>query len=219
MNGKRVEVDLATLGKAFAVFILLLILSFVLGIFLGRESGASSSDTVSPEGASEELAACTYKVQELSAKLTSLTTVAREKGIIDQNGIPTRNVICATAVPTETPKPTGAEERSAAVPSSELRKDPTPSPTTQIATGAADTKPISCKYALQIYAGRTREEALDVQAKSKVKPTRLVTGTVGGVTWHRLRYGCYSDKASAETALNDLLPLGARAIIVKEEQP
>lgn len=218
MNGKRVEVDLATLGKAFAVFVLLLILSFVLGIFLGRESGSSSPSAAPAEGTSEELAACTYKVQELSAKLTALTTVAQEKGIIDQNGVPARNMVCAPAVPPEPPKPAAAEERSAGAPSSEPRKEP-PTPPTQIPAVAAGTKPPPCKYALQIYAGRTREEALDVQAKSKVKPTRLVTGTVDGVTWHRLRYGCYPDKATAEAAMSDLLPLGARAIIVKEEQP
>ncbi len=220
MNGKRVEIELATLGKVFAVFVLLLILSFVLGIFIGRESGSAASAAIGGEGTSEELAACTYKVQELTGKLTSLTNAAKEKGLLDQNGVLVKKAVCAVSSVEDAPQPT--TEQKPVVPSAtEAKKElsPPPAATQSPTMSPVGAKSAPCKYSLQIYAGRTQEEALEVQSKSKVRPTRLVTGTVEGVTWYRLRYGCYPDKAAAESGINELLQLGARAIIVKEEQP
>ena len=212
MSGKRIDIELTTLGKSFAVFVLLLILSFVLGLYLGRESktesGASGAEGVLPE----QLAACTYKLQELTTKFTALSSATREKGLIDQNGFLIRGVTCTASDEESVKPPQDTALKNDPATDAQVKQDikaPAPS--------FAAAQPSSCKYSLQIYAGRTREEAIDVQARSKIKPTRLIEGTVNGVTWHRLRYGCYPDKTSAESAVNGLLQLGARPIVVKEE--
>jgi len=224
MSNKRIEIELTTLGKSFAIFVLLLILSFVLGLYLGRESRGNAPASHEENGISEQMAACTYKVQELTAKFTALSQSAREKGLLDQHGLLIRGVTCTVPPAAEGTKAV-ADKTDTSLSTDSEQKKPLPSSSGDAPSlhtslpPATTTKLPSCKYALQIYAGRTREEALEVQSRSKIKPTRLTEGTVNGVTWHRLRYGCYPDKVAAEAAINDLLQMGARPIIVREDQP
>lgn len=220
-TGKRMDIEIATLGKAFVIFILLLILSFVLGLYLGRES--SKGALVPDDGASrdERLTACSYKVQELTGKLTALAAVAKEKGLVDENGLAVRDVVCAPPVKTAPQEP---PQKAAAVPAPEnaALKTETPKPEPpkvdipkpEPPQKAAKTAP--CKLALQLFADRNRETALTVQEKLKIKPTRLVEGVVNGTTWYRIRYGCYADKASAEAAIEELMKFGSRPILVNE---
>jgi len=217
--GKRMDIEIATLGKAFVIFILLLILSFVLGLYLGRESNKGA---LAPEdGASrdERLTACSYKVQELTGKITALSAIAKEKGIVDDNGMAVRDIVCAVPAKTapamvETTKgePPKVETAKVETPKTEAPKVEPP----KVETPKKTEKTAPCKLALQLFADRDREKAIAVQEKLKIKPTRLVEGVVNGTTWYRIRYGCYADKAAAEAGIEELMKFGSRPILVNE---
>lgn len=210
MTGKRIDIEVSTLGKSFVIFILLLILSFVLGLYLGRES---NKGTPVPDGGAahdEQLTACSYKLQELTGKLTALSAIAKEKGLIDQNGMAVRDIVCAAPVK---PAPAPAETPKVETPT---KTDPAKVETVKSAPPQKAQKTAPCKLALQLFADRDRDKAIAVQEKLKIKPTRLVEGVVSGVTWYRIRYGCYADKTAAEAGIEELMKSGSRPIIVNE---
>jgi cell division protein FtsN len=231
MTGKRIDIEVSTLGKSFVIFILLLILSFVLGLYLGRESNKGAPIPDGGASHDEQLTACSYKLQELTGKLTALSAIAKEKGLIDHNGMAVRDLQCVvpakpapspatapapakTEPPAVTPPPAApkAEPPKAETPKAEVAK--VAPPKTEPPQKTPKTAP--CKLALQLFADRDRDKAVAVQEKLKIKPTRLVEGVVNGITWYRIRYGCYADKAAAEAGIEELMKSGARPIIVNE---
>jgi septal ring-binding cell division protein DamX len=213
MNGKRLDIEISTLGKAFVIFILLLIFSFVLGLYLGRESGKSSPPPEKAGACAEQLNACSYKLQEISGKMTALSAVAREKGILDESGAVNRELVCLPPVKPAAPP---APEKQEVVAASAEQPIPAAAPQKQPEEKKDKKDAAACRYSLQIYAGRSPEEAQQVQKRSKIKPLRLVEGVVNDTTWYRLRYGCYPDKSAAEEAIAELKELGAHPIIASE---
>ncbi len=209
MTGKRIDIEVSTLGKAFVIFVLLLILSFVLGLYLGRESNKGAPIPDGGPARDEQLTACSYKLQELTGKLSALTTLAHDKGLLDQNGMAVRDIACTAPAK---PAPVPAETPKVETPKAE----PVKVETLKSAPPQKPQKTAPCKLALQLFADRDRDRALAVQEKLKIKPTRLVEGNVNGVSWYRIRYGCYADKAAAEAGIEELMKSGARPIIVNE---
>jgi septal ring-binding cell division protein DamX len=158
-------------------------------------------------------------LQELTGKLTALSAIAKEKGLIDQNGMAVRDIACT--VPAK-PAPAPAETPKVETPKTDPAKvetpkaDPVKVETVKSAPPHKTPKTAPCKLALQLFADRDRDKAIAVQEKLKIKPTRLVEGVVSGVTWYRIRYGCYADKTAAEAGIEELMKSGSRPIIVNE---
>ncbi|HNT27044.1 MAG TPA: SPOR domain-containing protein [bacterium] len=225
-TGKRVDIELTTLGKAFVIFILLLVLSFVIGLYLGREAGKRVSTPLDDASRDEQVSACNYKVQDLTTRLTALTAAAKEAGLMDGQGSVARGVRCA--VPEK-----GTVPAVAAIPEKEKEKKDEakegvkpigPGNSSPGETAAAKvppvvpekTAPAACKFSLQIYASKSKEEALAVQKRSKIQPLRLVEAEIDGAVWYRLRYGCFAEKGTAEAEIEGLMKQGARPYLAKE---
>ncbi|HOW51298.1 MAG TPA: SPOR domain-containing protein [bacterium] len=216
MTGKRIDIEVSTLGKSFVIFILLLILSFVLGLYLGRESNKGMPAPDSDSSHDEQLTACSYKLQELTGKLTVLSALAKEKGLVDHNGVAARDIVCAVPAKTAPQEPAQKDITPPDAGNIAKKVEPPKAETPKIVETPKPAKTAPCKLALQLFADRDREKAIAVQEKLKIKPTRLVEGVVNGMTWYRIRYGCYADKAAAETGIEELMKFGARPILVNE---
>lgn len=223
-TGKRVDIELTTLGKAFVIFILLLVLSFVIGLYLGREAGKRVSTPLDDASRDEQVSACNYKVQDLTTRLTAITAAAKESGLMDGQGTVARGVRCGTPEKETTPavaaipekeKVLSEKEKEKKEEKKEDKKEEMKPPVS--AKGSAVASPsAACKFSLQIYASKSKEEALAVQKRSKIQPLRLVEAQIDGAVWYRLRYGCFAEKGAAEAEIEELMKQGARPYLAKE---
>ncbi len=71
-----------------------------------------------------------------------------------------------------------------------------------------------CAYAIQLFSGRNREQAVSAKKRLSIRGIRLVKGTVKGSTWYRLRYGCFGSKEEAEIKLPSLRRREPSAIVI-----
>lgn len=75
---------------------------------------------------------------------------------------------------------------------------------------------VKCLYAIQLFAGTSKEQALNAQKRYNISGTRLVEGIVKGKSWYRIRYGCFSTKSEAEKFLPGIKDDIEGAIVVAE---
>ena len=75
---------------------------------------------------------------------------------------------------------------------------------------------VKCLYAIQLFSGTSREQALAAQKKYNISGTRLVEGIVKEKSWYRIRYGCFSTKSEAEKFLPGIKDDIEGAIVVAE---
>lgn len=73
-----------------------------------------------------------------------------------------------------------------------------------------------CLYAIQLFSGISKEQALAAQKRYNISGTRLVEGVVKGKNWYRIRYGCFSTKSEAEKFLPGIKDDIEGAIVVAE---
>ena len=73
-----------------------------------------------------------------------------------------------------------------------------------------------CLYAIQLFSGTSKEQALAAQKRYNISGTRLVEGIVKEKSWYRIRYGCFSTKSEAEKFLPGIKDDIEGAIVVAE---
>lgn len=242
---KRIEIETGTLGKAFLIFILLLITAFAIGLYLGKESEKSSVDYRGDDAIKVQMNECSYKIQELTQKYIILDKLAKEKGIMDDNGMPVKDVKCAVEADqpkAEQPKAEPAAPVKAEPPVQEKPDEVKPAAKKPDEEKSDDAKPAAekkavkkesakktapaeqssaekCAFSIQIYADNSREKAVAFQKKVSIGEagdTRIVEAEVKGTTWYRIRYGCYKDRAEAQEHMDDVKKKIKNPIITAE---
>jgi len=241
----KLEIERATLGKASMLFIIIVILAFASGLYMGRQKSETSSLYDSDSAFKEQLSACSYKMQEITTKYTTLKKLAKSKNLLDSDGNINSSWSCtvcdekievaektvekkkAVKKPLKSPRQKVAKlKKVPAVKKSKLHKKAEKSDNVwaeidrlkkkkkKEAVKAQKKLKKTCKYSLQIFAGRNKAEAENAKKHYKLKGTRLVKATINNVTWYRIRYECYSSKIDAEKDLKKIKSKVKGAIVV-----
>ncbi|HPA57594.1 MAG TPA: SPOR domain-containing protein [bacterium] len=191
MKNENIQVSQGLLVKSLIISFFLLAAAFTAGLLMGRNDHGQIERTSADQGdVQEKLSDCSYRLQEITAKHISMTDMAREKGILDENGRYNPNIVCAVPEP---PKKTEATEK--------------------IAEKKENKK---CLYSIQIFSDPSRDLALSAQKRYDIPKTRLVEGIVNGKNWYRIRSGCYSTRSEAEIDLPLIKEIVDSALVVAE---
>lgn len=245
MKNDVISISRSVLVKAFIISFILLSVAFTAGIVLGKSDKAAVDRTSADSSdIQEQLSDCSYKLQEITARHLDMVEIAKKKGLLDTEGKFDPAVICTTLkeekespdeeddsiqdIPdennlkkqpeqtntAETQKTAEPEKKEAGIPE---KKEPekkiekvSPVQPVQKESGA------KCLYAIQLFSGTSKEQALAAQKRYNISGTRLAEGVVKGKNWYRIRYGCFSTKSEAEKFLPGIKDDIEGAIVVAE---
>jgi len=85
-----------------------------------------------------------------------------------------------------------------------------------MAAKQGENKNTKCAFSIQIYAGKSREDAMTFQKTQNVKNTKLNEGEIKGAKWYRIRSGCYASREDAKSEIEQVKKKFKNAIIVAE---
>ncbi len=117
MSEKTIKISKKIVIKIFVLFMFLLTVTFLLGLYLGRGAISGKLTYSVEEECKENLNACSFRIQELSLKYQEIVKMAREKGIIDKKNRSVQNIVCE-----KREKSDESEEKKLSEPISEKNK-------------------------------------------------------------------------------------------------
>lgn len=203
MKNENIQVSHGLLVKSLIISFFLLAAAFTAGLLMGKNDQGQIERTSADQGdVQEKLSDCSYRLQEITAKHINLTDIAREKGILDENGRHNPNIVCAVPEPPKKVENTVPEKEKPAVEEKDeiVKKD--------------ENK--KCLYSIQIFSDPNRDMAISAQKRYDIPHTRLVEGTVNGKNWYRIRSGCYATRSEAEVDLPLIKEIVDSALVVAE---
>lgn len=210
MKNDNIQLNPGLLVKSLVISFFLLAAAFTAGLIIGRNSHGQIERTSADQGdVQEKLSDCSYRLQEITAKHINLTDIAKEKGILDENGRYNTNVVCD--IP-ELPKKieTVDTEKQETV----VEQKPVEQKVENKIPEKKENK--KCLYSIQIFSDPSREMALSAQKRYDIPQTRLVEGVVNGKNWYRIRSGCYATRSEAEVDLPLIKDIVDSALVVAE---
>lgn len=225
--------DTLTISKSLAVKALLL--SFVLltiafgfGLVIGKTDDSLKNLTSADEGeVREQLSDCSFKLQEITARHLSLTSVAKSKGLMDENGIIQKNIMCTVLdseikvdlSKTEKPEKETKEKDKNQVENKDEseKKEPEKKPEEKQVEKKKHVN-MNCSFSIQLFSDPDKEKAKKARKSYPFnsKKLRLVEAEIRGRNWYRIRYGCYSSRAEAELDLPEVKDVVDSAIVVAD---
>jgi len=201
MKNENIQVSQGLLVKSLIISFFLLAAAFTAGLLMGRNDHGQIERTSADQGdVQEKLSDCSYRLQEITAKHISMTDMAREKGILDENGRYNQNIVCAVPEPPKKTEDVNTEKEDTAVAEKIVEKQ--------------ENK--KCLYSIQIFSDPSRDLALSAQKRYDIPKTRLVEGIVNGKNWYRIRSGCYSTRSEVEIDLPLIKEIVDSALVVAE---
>jgi septal ring-binding cell division protein DamX len=205
MKNENIHVSQGLLVKSLIISFFLLAAAFTAGLLMGKNDQGQIERTSADQGdVQEKLSDCSYRLQEITAKHINLTDIAKEKGIIDENGRHNTNVVCAIPEPPKKIETVDTEKQETAVEQKVENKIPE----------KKENK--KCLYSIQIFSDPNREMAVAAQKRYDIPQTRLVEGVVNGKNWYRIRSGCYATRSEAEVDLPLIKDIVDSALVVAE---
>ena len=142
---------------------------------------------------------------------TSPETSQKEKPKTVEKQEPTENIVEKPV----SPKPAESKKTDKAKTIDEIlgEKNASPKPVET----SPETSSQKCRFAIQIFAAGSKEEALAAGKKFKSIKTRVVGGGDNKEkTWYKLRTGCFDSREAAEAELPKIKKLEKSAYIVSE---
>jgi septal ring-binding cell division protein DamX len=201
MKNENIQLSSGLLVKSLIISFFLLAAAFTAGLLMGRNDQGQVERTSADQGdVQEKLSDCSYRLQEITAKHINLTDMAREKGILDENGRYNPKIVCTVPEPPKKIEDVDPEKEDTAVAEKIVEKK--------------ENK--KCIYSIQIFSDPSRDLALSAQKRYDMPNTRLVEGVVNGKNWYRIRSGCYSSRSEAEQDLPLIKEIVDSALVVAE---
>jgi len=205
MKNGSITVTTSLLVKTLVISFILLTFAFGAGLIIGKTDASVGKGIGSKD--ESQLSACSFKLQEVTAKHISLVEFAQTKGLMTSDGKIDNDVVCTYIKKneplTEEESPHNPEENPAENKENEIQKK-----TAQNTTGNI------CRFSIQLFSDTNKQSALAAQKKHKISGTHLVEGIVDGRSWYRIRYGCFENRADAENKLPEIRETVVDAIVV-----
>lgn len=210
MKKDTLSVSKSLLVKALVLSFVLLTLTFGLGLAIGKTDDSLQNITSADEGeVREQLSACSFKLQEITAKHLSLISAAKKKGLMDKNGRIEKNLVC-TVHSSEVHDVGVAEKKNDKNKAEPEKVAKMPKAKKEIA------KPVNCSFSIQLFSDPDKKKALLAKKRYPFKSLRLVEAEIRGGRWYRIRYGCYATRAEAELDLPEIKEAVDSAIVVAD---
>lgn len=217
MKKDTLSVSKSLLVKALVLSFVLLTLTFGLGLAIGKTDDSLQNITSADEGeVREQLSACSFKLQEITAKHLSLISAAKKKGLMDENGRIEKNLVC-----------TFHSSENHKVDITEKKTDKNKAEPEKVKETPEDKKPEKkkvvekikkriCSFSIQLFSDPDKKKALSAKKSYPFKELRLVEAEIRGGRWYRIRYGCYATRAEAELDLPEVKEVVDSAIVVAD---
>ena len=209
MKNGSVTVTTSLLVKTLVLSFILLTAAFTAGLVIGK---TDQTLTESSGKDKSQLSACSFKLQEVTAKHLALMEFAQTKGLVTADGKTDNNVICTYIKKSEpTSDITEVKEVVKEEPSSEKEKKP---PVVEQRKDIKTTTSENCRFSIQLFSDTNKASALAAQKRYDLPGTHLVEGVVDGRSWYRIRYGCFENRADAENKLPEIRAKVGDALVV-----
>ncbi|HDT11618.1 MAG TPA: SPOR domain-containing protein, partial [bacterium] len=150
---------------------ILLAVAFSAGLVIGKTDQNIGKNKSANDN--NQLSACSFKLQEITAKHLSLMDIAKTKGLVSPDGKIDNDVVCTTVKTIDDAEP--AEKES--------------------------DKSGNCRFSIQLFSDTNKKAADSAQKKYEISGTHLVEAEVDGKLWYRIRYGCFTNRVDAEKEL------------------
>jgi len=215
MKKDTLSVSKPLLVKALVLSFVLLTLTFGLGLAIGKTDDSLQNITSADEGeVREQLSACSFKLQEITAKHLSLISAAKNKGLMDKNGRIEKNLVCTVidkkAEPEKVEK-NREDKKETVKPDDQTEKKPEKKEVVE-----QKEKKKNCSFSIQLFSDPDKEKALSAKKRYPFKGLRLVEAEIRGRRWYRIRHGCYATRAQAEIDLPEVKDVVDSAIVVAD---
>ncbi len=225
--------------KALLLSFALLTIAFGLGLVIGKTDDSLQNLTSADEGEiREQLSDCSFKLQEITAKHLSLINAAKKKGLMDENGLIGKDVVCRKEekkgqekteriektqdVQKSVEDKEGQERTERAEKTQGVQKsveDKEDSVKKEEPVKKVEQKPkkkMNCSFSIQLFSDPDKDKAMKAKKRYPFKALRLVEAEIRGRSWYRIRYGCYATRAEAELDLPEVKDVVDSAIVVAD---